>query len=473
LLVSLILAALWLAGAPPEVPDLRFSAPVVARPGTSIGLRAWQIARDEDGVPAVVAPTVAVELRNGAGLTIATTTLSQSRGQGVEGSLEVPRDLHGEHSLVATAEIDGSEVSVARALHVREAIDSRRKKGRSVNAFQVYELGPLRIVDRALAPSVLDARVEEGACVPDLRCTLIVWVGKWQGRIRVRSLAGVRSESPVVEAVGGFARLDVLVRGQEGRVAIEALGDGATPVAAREVRLPLVSGGLVARASQEGRGIRLDWDAIGGTQPVLVDVFADHRWTRATSLSQAEPTLEPLPPGVWRLQVRPDLFSSNTAAVAFVVVPGSDDHDRLRPAAEAVMADAEQQGLDPLAMAILDGSFAGAADGALRALFAVPAFDVVETGPGVSSRIGIDEARSRAQDTRRWWAAGVILIVGFIVSMVLLRVELVAQARARRLLVDLGEGAPPARAAFGRGLWAFVLLVFVLMAVLALSKRWF
>ena len=51
---------------------------------------------------------------------------------------------------------------------------------------------------------------------------------------------------------------------------------------------------------------------------------------------------------------------------------------------------------------------------------------------------------------------------------------LVAQARARQLLDDFGEGAPPrGRGAFGRGLWAFVLLVFVLMAVLALSKRWF
>ena len=277
----------------------------------------------------------------------------------------------------------------------------------------------------------------------------------------------------MVEAIRGFARLEVLVRGQEGRVVVEALGAGATPVAAREVRLPLVSGGLVARASQEARAVRLEWDAIGGAQPVLVDVFAEHRWTRATSLSPAEPTLEPLPPGVWRLQVRRDLFSSNTAAVAFVVVPGPDDEDRLRPAAEAITADAEKQGLDPLAMAILYDSFSGDPDDALQALFAVPAFDVVETGPGVSSRIGVDEARSRTQDTRRWWAAGVILLVGFVVSMVLLRVELVAQARARRLLVDLDEDAPPARAAFGRGLWAFVLLVFVLMAVLALSKRWF
>jgi hypothetical protein len=61
------------------------------------------------------------------------------------------------------------------------------------------------------------------------------------------------------------------------------------------------------------------------------------------------------------------------------------------------------------------------------------------------------------------------------VSMVLLRIEVVAQKRARQLLEELGDETPPRRpgTSLGRGLWAFVLLVFVLMAVLALSKRWF
>ncbi|MGB5221010.1 MAG: hypothetical protein WBN60_08275, partial [Polyangiales bacterium] len=69
MLVAIILATLWLAGAPADVPDLRFTAPLVARPGSSIGLRAWQIDRDDDGYPVVFAPEVAVELRNDAGLT--------------------------------------------------------------------------------------------------------------------------------------------------------------------------------------------------------------------------------------------------------------------------------------------------------------------------------------------------------------------------------------------------------------------
>ncbi|MGB5683874.1 MAG: hypothetical protein WBM47_18640, partial [Polyangiales bacterium] len=148
--------------------------------------------------------------------------------------------------------------------------------------------------------------------------------------------------------------------------------------------------------------------------------------------------------------------------------------DPLRLAADSVLAEADRDGLDPLAMSIVDGAFSGDQDDALAALFSVPSFDVVAMGPGVSTTVGVDEALALAQERRRWWAAAAILLLGFVVSMVLLRVELIARAEARQLLEDLGEGAPlPRDPTFGRGLWAFVLLVFMLMAVLALSKRWF
>ncbi|MGB5266454.1 MAG: hypothetical protein WBN30_07695, partial [Polyangiales bacterium] len=144
--------------------------------------------------------------------------------------------------------------------------------------------------------------------------------------------------------------------------------------------------------------------------------------------------------------------------------------------ATAVLEDADQRGLDPLALAVLDGALPGASgDDAIRALFAVPNFDVVAVGSGMSSRIGVDEGLELVQERRRWQAAAVIFLIGLIVAAVLLRVELLAQARARQLLDALGDrGSHHRPKAFsGRGLWAFVLLIFVLMAVLALSKRWF
>ena len=163
MVVAFILAALWLAGTPAEIPDLRLSAPVVARPGTSIGLRAWQMDQDDAGYAVVRAPMVTVELRSRAGMLIASSTLSPSRVQGVEGSLDVPAEVDGELSLIARAEIDGRMLTVDRALYVRAGIDSRLPAGREVNAFQAYELGPMRVADPRRAPSTLDARVVEGA----------------------------------------------------------------------------------------------------------------------------------------------------------------------------------------------------------------------------------------------------------------------------------------------------------------------
>jgi hypothetical protein len=475
LVVAIILAALWMAGAPSTVPDLRLNAPVVARPGTTIGLRAWQVDEDDEGYTVTSAPAVVVELRNATGMVLAKTELDASLVEGREGHLRIPEGLDEVLSLVALAEIDGRMVSVERAIYVRKSIESRLVKGRAVTTFQAYELGPVRATDAGRA-TALDPRVEEGACVPDLGCWLSVWLSDPQVRVRVRPLSGVRVVEHAAKPVNGFARVPLLVVGNEGRIDVEALGEDGAVVAAREVRLPVVPGGIVTRSHADDGRIRVEWERLGEPSPVLVDVFQDRRWVDALSLSGEDPYLPVRGPGVWRLQVRADLFSDNTAGISYVVVADPRGLGRARQAAEAVLAEADREGLDPLALAVVDGGFPEAGvDDLLRALFAIPSFDVVSIGPGVSARIGVDETLERQQELRRWQAAAAILLIGLMVSMVLLRIELVAQTGARELLEELGDDALPARrgTSSGRGLWAFVLLVFVLMAVLALSKRWF
>lgn len=474
---ALILAALWLAGVPETQPDLRFSAPLAARPGTTVGLRAWLLVDDDRGRTAVVAPRVEVELRNDAGLVLASTTLVGSHAQGSEGSLAIPEALDGVLTLAASAEVDGKAVTVERTLYVQEEIESRAPKGRAVNAFQMYELGPLRTPGERDQETILDPRIEEGACVPELRCWLSVWVGRRSGRVRIVPRAGLRSESAAETVRHGFARFPLIVGAAEALVEVELFDEAGRRIAAREVRLPVVQGGFVARASVLGGRVRVEWEQLGEPTPISIDVFDGDRWVDALSLVPAEPVFSAPGPGVWRLQARTDLFSDDTAAVSFVVVPSSQgDATPLRAAAEAILAEADREGLDPLALAILEGELPAEAEkDALRALFAIPSFDVVSTGTGTSARIGNDEAFESAQEKRRWLAASAILLIGLIVSTVLFRLELLSQARARRLLDDLDEGAEASvrRAQSGRGLWALVLLVFVLIAVLALSKRWF
>ena len=476
LLVAIILATLWIAGTPPEVPDLRLSAPLVAQPGTSIGLRAWQLAEGENGYPVILAPNVLVELQNEVGLVLAKTELVESLVQGREGRLSIPAGVDEVLTLVAHAEIDGRDVSVERALYVQEGIESRLPRGREVNAFQVYELGPIRLASSRRSIAALDPRVEEGACVPDLRCWLLVWVADEEGRVRVRPLAGVRLEQGTFASTDGFVRIPLLVGGTEARVEVELFSEDGDLIAAREARLPLVPGGIVVRISEEKERIRLDWEQLGARGPVLVDAFQGHRWVRAFSLAPEHPYLPAFGPGVWRLQVRSDLFSDNTAAVQYLVIADPGGPGRARQAADAVLAEADREGLDPIAVAVIEGTLQVEDEQTLeRALFAISSFDVVATGAGSSARVGADGTLESEQELRRWQAAAVILLIGLMVSMVLLRVEVLAQARARQLLEELGDGftSPSRGSSSGRGLWAFVLLVFVLMALLALSKRWF
>ena len=389
-LAALILAALWIAGAPSPVPDLRFSAPVVARPGSTIGLRAWQLDEDDEGYTVVASPAVVVELRNAVGMPLARTELGASLVHGREGQLSIPTGLNETLSLVATATIDGRDLSVTRTLYVREAIDSRLPTGRSITAFQAYELGPIRVSDSRRPVGPLDPRVEEGACVPDLRCVLSAWVGDTDLWVRVRSIAGVQADPSAVRASNGFARFPIVVSGTEGRIEVEVLDPDGAVLAARGARLPLVPGGIVARASAQGDRIEVDWQQLGGRRAVLIDVFEGRRWVHALSLSPDDPYLPAPGPGVWRLQIRSDLFSDNTAGVSSLVVGDPASPDRARAAANSVLEDAHQRGLDPLALAILDGALPEASDDdAIRALFAVPNFDVVAVGSGMSSRIGV------------------------------------------------------------------------------------
>jgi hypothetical protein len=473
LLVALLLAALWLAGTPSPVPDLRLSAPVVARPGSSIGIRAWQLDIDDAGYPIVRAPEIEVELHDERGVVLAKTRLLASALEGAEGGLAIGADVRGKLSLRATASIDGEPVRVDRTLYVREGIDSKLPAGRSVNAFQTYELEPLRVIDSTRAPPTIDPRVEEGACAPDVPCTMIVWLGDWDGRVRARALGGVRFEDSVVRSSAGFARFSLRPVGQEALAIVDALGDDGAVLASRRVRLPLVPGALVARASRDAGAVKLGWNALGDPQSVLVDVFDGHRWVSATSLSQSDPEIQLPGPGVWRIQARSELYADNTAGVSFVVVDAPGGVGALRRAAEFVVRDAGQTGLDPLAMSVLEDGFAANPDDALRALFAIPSFDLVSVGAGMSSSVAPDAGLDARQDRRRWFAAGLILLVGLVVSMVLFRVERFARLRATHLLQSLDDAPAPRASWSGRGLWAFVLLVFVLMAVLALSKRWF
>lgn len=468
--VAGILAALWLSEAPDPAIGFSLSGPSLVAPGTKVGLRAWHLT--DQGVDAP--PTIA-ELRDESGALISTTTMMTSLVQGLEGEVALPEDFEGTAFLVARTKIDGNEASATYSVSVEPDAFVAYQPGRETSPFQVYELGQLRVIDAEAAPQELDPRIEGGACVPELQCWLSVWVGEKATRVRVVSITGVRFEKTLLGPAKGFLRFPLFVLGNEARIEVQALGPVDRVVASREVRLPVVPGGVSARASVDGRQVRVEWDELGGSGPVLVDVYRGSQWSYAFSLTPAEPWLPvPLDPGVWRLQVRVDLFSTNTAGVTHVVIPSDSAGTALEIAARAVLADAQREGLDPIAMAIVDGRVPlDQTQDAIAALFGPRNFGVVSLAT-VVSHLEADSGSGR-RGILRWIAAAIILAIGVLVSLVLLRLELLAQARARELLEGFEDDEPPPSPApsLERWLWAFVFLVFALIATLALSKGWF
>ena len=279
----------------------------------------------------------------------------------------------------------GKSVSVTRALYVRESIDSRLPTGRyshrvsGVRARTDSRVG-FEARRRAARPSRRGGRLRSRAslrafrlgwrrrtsgsgCDPDRRCAE-----------QPRAPCGPRAASRVFRLSSQEPRAESPSK--------RSTVDGAV-LAAREVRLPLVSGGIVARAPARRPHPTWTGSSSQSCAPSSSTSFEDRRWVQAHSLSPDAPYLPAPGPGVWRLQIRADLFSDNTAGVSSFVVDDPARPDRARAAATAVLEDADRRGLDPLALAVLDGALPGASgDDAIRALFAVPNFDVVAVGSG-------------------------------------------------------------------------------------------
>ncbi|MGB5810549.1 MAG: hypothetical protein WBG86_08475, partial [Polyangiales bacterium] len=373
--VALILATLWLSEAPPRPIGFSFSAPSVVAPGTRIALRAWQLT--DDGIDA---PSTSVDLFDRKGTLISTTIMTPSRVAGLEAEIMLPKDVQGVVQLVAHTRIDGEAVSASYSVSVEteEAFRAYRPV-RETSPFQVYELGPLQRLDPVRAPEALDPRVEEGACVPELPCWLSVWVGDEPTRVRLRPITGVRLDETEAGPAAGFLRFPVVVAANEARIEVQALDPTGRPVATRQIRLPIVPGGIVARGRVSGAQVRISWEELGGATAVLVDAYLGNRWTYAMSVTPDRPVLPvSLEPGVWRLQVRRDLFSTNTAGVTHVAVTGGGRNDPLRMAARAVLDDAARDGLDPIAVAAENGEISPAqAEDAILALFGPRNFGVV------------------------------------------------------------------------------------------------
>jgi hypothetical protein len=317
------------------------------------------------------AQPIDVSLESASGQRLAHVELEPSRA-GIHdsaGELTLPNLEGATWTLDARTRVGDRPVSAKARVHVTATSPPRALEERSLRVLQQFSEGPIVAAPNEVAPSSLRVRIAGGACVPELPCHAFVHVGEPAARIRIESnsavseiasppsaAAAISGDVPIPATTTGVVELSFVTHGPEAELWLTAERDGRK-VARRAVRLPIAMAALHLETSalmygpSEVPRLRVP----GSDEGCIVDAFADGQWERTGSLARCDrDTALPfaLPPGMHRLQVRRDPFSSDTCGVALIILRGAESQtdalSALALAARALDPD------DPIVRAAID-----------------------------------------------------------------------------------------------------------------------
>jgi hypothetical protein len=297
-------------------------------------LRALRYGRllEIDG-PSLLQESVAVKIVTSKGERASTLKPAPKGLLDLEANIALPALHAGDWiQLHARANDDQPPLEVYAHIQVRAQLDSQIPEGRAVRALQQFAPGPIQPEPTAIAPDALAVRVRGGACVPEQPCKLAVSVGSPKAALHVQSNSTLTASAAASRAsaeTDGVVILDVTTHGPEAELWLVAERAGQR-VARRAVRLPIAMAALSAQVStrvmESSRELMLHSPAAPGG--CIVDAFQNGRWRETGSLATCDkPSHLPfeLAPGLWRLQLRRDAFSEQTAGVATVYVRGAQE----------------------------------------------------------------------------------------------------------------------------------------------------
>ncbi|MFO0685421.1 MAG: hypothetical protein U0234_25405 [Sandaracinus sp.] len=474
---GLLVYAMMLAEGAGVRDELMVAAPEAARPGETIALRTYLYGDPDSALgPTPEEGEVRVELRAGARV-LERAELAAGALLSAEGAIPVPEDAEGTLSLVAEARRAGSLVAtVTRPLAIADDAPPAAPLSRQASPLAHFDLGEL-VADAAPAPALepgvappelaavpaplpvvttLDAWVQGGICVPEVRCVLAVDAGEPGISPRLTECAGVdvlAEDAP--DPASRYHLLPLVVHGPEGTCRLSAVsaveGSVGTVLAHRTVRLPvaLATPALGIEDPIGEAGPRVSVVAPPGRDAVIVDVFRAGRWMRSATLAASnDPATAssfvaipggPLAPGVYLLEARADALATDYVAPRMVVVGGD----------EALAAPGSP-----------------APPGARGAELAFRLAMREQTGlalPGAVSGLAEDRARLEARKRTTRTLAFVGIAAGILVLVVtVLRRGLAADAQARALMAAAGVAGADDGAARRRGRLTVVLMVLAL-----------
>lgn len=318
--------------------EVQLISPTVAAPGEALPLRALVFEQVDSPYPRLAAVDVQVRLRDASGQVVLEETLSPSAAGGSEGELTMP-DAAGAYRVQAIAR-DGEGDALASAetaLTLQPEPPRSAVQGRVAGALQRLSLGEPQPVGEAPPPSVLDARVEGAACVPEAVCEVIVHVGEPAASVRAVQTPSTEPVGEMEPPTAGLTRVRLMTHGPEAVTELEAVREGVA-VARRPLQLPtaLATPGIALseRVAASGDGLELTAQVLGDRPGIIVDAYLDDRWRHTGSFAPSDdPVALPfdLEPGLWALEVRTDPFSSERAGVLRVAIGESPDVEAAPP----------------------------------------------------------------------------------------------------------------------------------------------
>jgi hypothetical protein len=436
---------LVLAGEQADVDnDLHLIAPAIALPRETLPLRAllYTRLRAIEG-PVLRRQPLDVLLESPTGQLLARTRLLPAHGHiaDLEGALVIPDQL-GSLRVRAQTQIDGRVVGVQAPLRVMPAAPGSVPEGRRLRALQQFSEGAIVAEPGEVPPSRLQVRVRGGACVPEQPCHVLVHVGTPAAELRIEANSTLTPSATAAkpsEATSGVVALDFVTHGPEAELWLIAARQGRR-VARRAVRLPVAMGSVSVQADalswwvHEQPRIRV----LAAEGSCIVDAFRSGHWLRTGSLAACarENSLPfaALPAGIYRLQVRNDPFSAQTAGVTtlYIRAPGETAaHVASALAREARALD----GGDPFVQECLADPDTATAPATLAYLAALLESGVIEPPPAATGYADSSTHLRERQARLRNLSLLALALGGLSLALTIGRRGLSAGVRARALLL--------------------------------------
>lgn len=235
-----------------------------------------------------------------------------------------------EGEITLQAEVHQGDVLLARTqrtIHFEAKVPPPPPNARIANALQLLRIESDARVD-ALLPE-LDVRAVGGVCVAESACQVLL-LGV-PGDVRLTECENVELRGQRLE--GAIRALDVVIHGPEAHCVVQTevefpgAGLPVSDVVPATLR-PLLSFGLqlplalaTARLDVASQNQTLVFSAeppIGRTD-VIVDIYLQERWMETRALHAGETSRFEVPePGIYRLQARADVMSSERAYMRLI-----------------------------------------------------------------------------------------------------------------------------------------------------------